>query len=200
MAKVSEVAICNYALALLGETPIISLDDDSKPAALCKAMYPIVRDASLEAHNWTFATKWYDLPMVPEPALGEYRNRFPLPAEYLRTIFVGSDATHPARHQIEGGDVVTNDQRCLVQMVVQVTDTFKFTPMFVHALAAYLAAELAVPIASSASLQQQMFQLYGVKVGEAVSRDQIQGTSKQIKSTWIKRGRFAGSRLTGPMV
>lgn len=200
MAKVSEVAICNYALALLGESPIISLNDESTPAALCRAMYPIVRDAALEAHNWTFATKWYDLPRATEPAIGKYRNRFPLPAEYLRIIFVGTGATHPENYEIEGGHIVTNSNKCLTQMVIQITDTFKFSSMFSHALSAFLAAELAIPIASSTSLQQQMFQLYGVKVGEAVSRDQLQGSTKQISSTWIKRGRHTGSRLVGPTV
>ena len=197
MAKVSEVAICNYALSLLGEAPIISLQDNSAPAELCRSMYPVVRDAALEAHNWTFAVKWFDLPLATEPGLGYFQNRFPLPVDYLRVISVGNSPSRTTPYEIEGNAIVSNDAKCLTKMVVQITDTFKFSPMFVHALSAFLAAELAIPIASSAQLQQQMFQMYGVKLTEAVSRDQIQGTSKRITASWAMRGRVSGSRHLG---
>jgi len=200
MAKTSAVAICNYALSLLGENSIISLDDDSKPAALCKVMYPQVRDATIEAHNWTFAVRWYEIPKAAAASDGPLKNRFPMPPEILRVIFVGVDAHHTEEYQIEGEDIVTNSQTCVVKAVILIEDTFKFSSLFSQALSAKLAAELAVPIAASASLSQQMYQLYGVKIQEAVTRDQIQGTTRRITAKWINRSRFTGTRFAGPTV
>jgi len=198
MAKVSEVAICNYALASLGESPIISLDDDSVPASLCKSMYPIVRDAAIEAHNWTFATRWYKLPKATGESLGEFHNQFPLPAEVLRVVFAGVDSTHGLEYEIEDQSVMANSSTCVIKAIVQVTDPFKFSSMFVHALSAFMASELAIPIVSSQSIQQQMYQVYGIKVAEATSRDQIQGTSKRITASWINSGRRSRTQGAGP--
>lgn len=200
MAKVSEVSICNRALALLGEKAIISLDDNSTPASLCKVLYPQLRDEITEAHNWTFATRWINLPKAEEPSDGPLQNRFPIPADVLRVIFVGIDPLHAEEYQVEEQDVVTNSQKCVVRVVVSVVDPTKFSTMFASALSAYLAAELAVPLVDSQSLSKSMYQSYGIKVSEAVTRDQIQGTSKRITSKWILKGRTSGSRLAGPTV
>lgn len=53
----SEVSICNLALAYLGEDGIRSLDEVNKRAGMCKTFYPIVRDSILSGYDWSFARK-----------------------------------------------------------------------------------------------------------------------------------------------
>lgn len=54
----SEVDICNLALANLGDTAeISSLSESSTQAQLCKRFYPIARDALLEMSAWGFSTR-----------------------------------------------------------------------------------------------------------------------------------------------
>ena len=68
------VSICNQALSLVGANSIISLDDNTTEARLCKAIYEPVRDALLEEHAWTFAIKWIDIPRLANPPLSEFKN------------------------------------------------------------------------------------------------------------------------------
>jgi hypothetical protein len=52
--------------------------------------------------------------------------------------------------------------------------------MFVQALAARMAAELAIPLSENAQLQGTMWQLYGTKLAEAAARDGQQGSNEYI--------------------
>jgi len=53
----SKVDICNTALALLGESPIRSLEDENTRASLCNQMYAPVRDYLLFKFDWGFARR-----------------------------------------------------------------------------------------------------------------------------------------------
>lgn len=51
----TDVEICNLALAHLGEAPISSLSDDTTAGRACNQLYLITRDAVLRSHRWNFA-------------------------------------------------------------------------------------------------------------------------------------------------
>lgn len=54
----SDVQICNLALARVGQKKFIqSLSESSTPAALCNALYPNARDNVFASFPWPFATK-----------------------------------------------------------------------------------------------------------------------------------------------
>ena len=186
----SIVSICNQALGLVGASTIISLDDNTTEAVLCKALYEPVRDAVLEAHNWTFALKWYDLPQLASPPLSEYANAYQLPGDVLRVVFVGTDYERPAEAwRREGSSIVTDANTCKCQVVHRVVDTAKYTPLFTQALVARLAADMAMSLTKSRSIMEIHFQVYQAKVREAARIDGMQGTPKRIRSRWIQRGR-----------
>lgn len=186
----SAVSICNQALAQLGAASIISLDDEKTEASLCKAMYAPLRDAVLEAYDWSFAIRWFDLPKLTNPPIGEYANAFQLPSSILRVIFVGQDSHSAVRDwQVEGDSIVTNAGNCRCKAIVRITDPSKFTPLFTQALTARLAAELAVPLTKSRSTMETLFSLYDAKLREAARRNNQQGTSRRIRSRWLHRAR-----------
>jgi hypothetical protein len=84
----SQVSICNQALGWLGANLIISLNDDNKEAALCKANYNDIRDAVLEEREWTFCVRRISLsPLVIEPVYG-YTNQFLIPPDVIRILNV----------------------------------------------------------------------------------------------------------------
>ena len=198
----SQVSIVNQAFALLGQDAIISLDDDTNAAKVAKRMYEPVRDALLEMHNWKFATKWISLPRSPTQSLSEYANIFPIPSNVLRIIWVGSsgDLSSVIEYDIDSTGIITNSQTCVIEAVIQVTDTTKYSPLFEQAFAARLAADMAVAITASASLSGQMYQVFNAKFREAVQRDSIQGTSKKITSNWIQAGRGGRGKIIGGTV
>lgn len=195
----SDVAICNQALGLLGTDPIIALTDNVKAASLCKLLYYDVRDAVLEAHDWTFAVVRAKLPASTTAPTFGFGVAYPLPANVLRVQEVNERKGGP--WQVEGGSIVTNDSTCRVKYISQITDPNKFSALFVQALAARMAAELAIPLTQSRALHEQHYKIYSAKIMEAAGRDGMQGTSRRIRSQWLQKARYAsGPSSTGPTV
>jgi hypothetical protein len=199
----TEVAICNKALIQDGAKTIISLDDDTTEAILCKALYADLRDAVLEAHDWTFAIERLELPKgVPDPTF-RYTNRYPLPSTTLHVLEVNkikaSDDTRDWR--LESNAILINESVCKVKIIKQVTDTSKFSPLFIQALAARLAADMAIPLTQNINLETTKYQLYLAKLKEAAARDNQQGKSQRIRSRFMERARLSsGPKAAGPVV
>lgn len=196
----TEVSICNQGLGWLGANLITSLDDESREAQLCKANYQYLRDAVLEAGNWTFATQWFDLAKLNNPPLSEYANSFEIPSEVLRVMFCGLDRRHPTTWQREGNAIVTNDSRCRIQAIRRIDDPARFSTLFAQALAHRIAADLAIPLTNSRSLAETHTALYIAKMKEAESMDNSQGRSRRIRSRWLTGARAQGPRTMGPTV
>lgn len=192
----SEVSICNQALSWLGGTHITSLDDDSTEASLCKATYASVRDAVLEARNWTFAIGRYDLPKAATGPTNGYANAFPIPSDVLRVLEVLDNNDW----RMEGDGIVTNEGAVSIRAVVRVTDPNRFSALFVQALAARLAADLAIALTQSRELQKQHYQIFEAKMDEAAVNDGMQGKSRQVTSNWLRSARSGSSTLPGPTV
>ena len=196
---VSEVSICNQALSWLGENLIISLDDDTKAAGLCKTNYYSLRDAVLEARDWTFAQK-RDIPApLATPPVWGYSQQFQLPADLLRVIFVGTNddpqERSPAEDWLREQDkILANYEVIYIRYVARIEDPNKFSMNFVQALAGRLAADLAMPLTNSRGLQSDMYKLYGTKLAEATAFDQMQGKSRIIRADDLRvRARLGGS-------
>lgn len=199
----SEVDICNKALLSLGADQIISLDDPSNEASLCKQLYADLRDAVLQAHDWSFAIERVNLPKAGTDPTFRYANAFPLPARVLFVMEVNKvEANDPTRDwQVEDDNIVTNDIACAAKLLRQVADTSKFSPLFVQALQARMAADMAIPLTSNGKLEEAKWQLYRAKLREASSRDGQQGKSKRIRSRWLENARLSsGPRGLGPTV
>ena len=192
----SEVGICNQAMAWVGGALITSLGDGSTEARLCNAVYSDVRDAVLEAHDWTFAITRRNLPASATAPENGYATAFPIPSDILRI----TDVNDGADWRVEGDSIVTNEGSCKVRGIARITDPNRFSALFVQALAARLAADLAIPIAQSRALQQQHYQIYESKLAEAVASDGMQGKSRRITSSWLRGSRTGGTNLAGPYV
>lgn len=194
------VSICNQALAMLGAKSIISLDDGTTEANLCKALYDPVRDAALEMGNWSFATKWLEIPRMANPPAGEYTSAFPLPPDVLRVIFVGTDFNHPEQWQREGNNIRKDGDKCKCQVLVREVDVTKYSPMFVQALSTYLASELAIGITNSKTMAEYYASTAAKKMDEAINNDNAQGRARKITSNWLQASRAGGSTPSGPYV
>lgn len=200
----SVVSICNQALSWLGVNPITSLDDDLKQAALCKTNYPPIRDAVLERGNWSFAKKRVELAAeVATPAF-EYAYQYPLPSDCLRVLSINKydidDET--LDWQLEDNKILTNQSTCKIVYISQVTNPNKFSALFTQALAARIAADLAIPLTQSRTLQEAHYKLFSAKISEARAMDGGQGKSKRLRSRWLLKARRSGyvRSVAGPVV
>lgn len=182
----SEVDICNLALAHLGdEATVASIEppEGSAQAEHCARFYPIARDALLEMHPWKFATRRAML--APQAtAAWNWAYAYAEPAGAVRLLAVlAADApaqaeTQPFEAQATdtGAPVIlTNLPSASLLYVSRITDTTKFSPLFVDALGWLLASHLAGPIlkgeAGSAMakdcLRQFMLSLSNAKTSNA---------------------------------
>jgi len=204
----SEVAICNIALGWLGGDLIISLDDPSVEAKLCKANYGPLRDAVLEEREWTFAVKRLEFSQLQDAPLYGFDRAFQIPPQVIRVLQVslfdasvtesgagangfrasarsGTGQGRETRIEWlrEGDTVVANSaERIVSRSLIRITDTTKFSPAFDQCLAARIAMDLAIPITNSEKMQKSMAAMYGEKISLAASSDGMQGRSYNVRS------------------
>lgn len=204
----SEVAICNQALGWVGGSLIISFDDNSVEAKLCKANYAPLRDAVLEEREWTFAVKRLNAAALSEGPLYGFDKAFQIPPEVLRVLQVSraddsvvesGNANAGIRPSSRGGTgtgretriewlregqviVANSAERIFIRALVRIEDTTKFSPAFGQCLAARMAMDLAIPLTNSLKLQTAMAQMYGEKISLAASSDALQGRSYNVRS------------------
>ena len=159
--------------------------------------YPIARDAALERHGWRFAIRRAQLAELAQDAATGWRYSYALPAGCLKPwavvppySVVPSDWSSwicdgefraPAEfdrrdfiiESMASGDgvIYTNVEQAILLYTARVTDTTKFTPMFVDALAAWLASYLAGPITKDARIKQSFFTLGRQLLSEAAVSD-----------------------------
>lgn len=215
----SEVDICNLALGHLGDNATVaSLDppEGSAQAEHCARFYPIARDSLLELHAWNFATKRAQLAELVNP-WAQWQHAYAKPADCLQILAVIppevlSDYTAvvgftPARVPMLGGEyipqqfvvevnadgadvILTNQEDAVLRYTAQITDTTKFSPLFVMALTHHLASMLAGPVikgdvgAAEGKRQTALTQAY---LAKAAASDSNQRQVEPVHSVgWIQ--------------
>ncbi len=187
----------NLALIWLGATPITSLEDETTDALIMKINYDLARDATLEAHEWSFAMKrWEGAKDAEAPVFGA-ANKFVVPSDIIRVTAVyrtgdGLGASLTDQHSIdrqpqadwklESGYIITNEDSIYCKGIRSIEDEGIFSPLFIHAFAAHLATLCAYAITESDGKFNAMSALYTLKIQEARSRDAVQGSNKRIRN------------------
>jgi len=158
----SVVSIANLALQKLGESPIVSMSENSGAARAMNACYEAMRDRELRANLWKFAKRRATLAAhVTEPDF-TFGYAFPVPSDFLRLIKparVGLD-WHLEYH--EGVlAILTNDGDSLeIRYIAKITDPTLFDPLFVEMLACKMAAHCAEALTQSNSKKQAAMEEY----------------------------------------
>jgi hypothetical protein len=153
----TEVDIANLALAHLGDSATVaSLDppEGSAQAEHCAIFYPIARNTLLEVHNWKFSIRRITLAALSVPSY-EWAFAYAAPSDAIRMLSVlpanGSAADDSQPYDTESSDtgaglILTDQDGATLRYTALVTDTSKFPPLFIDALAWLLASHLAGPI------------------------------------------------------
>jgi hypothetical protein len=144
-------SICNLALAQLGQSQIMSLEDASQAARFCKRFYDQTRDEVLRSHPWNFAGKRLALSRLSDDPLFGWAYQYGLPIDFLRLLQLNaySSSEAPKFCEIEGNRLLTDEGEAQVRYVARVTDPNLFDSLFVEALATKLASKLAQPLTGS---------------------------------------------------
>lgn len=155
----SSVDICNLALANISQkanVSSISPPEASAESQHCARFYPIALSGLLEMHAWGFATKRANLALLTLPAtVFSWLYAYAYPSDCVKPLKVmlpeSTDDTATQDFDVETFDdgtrvIYTNVEDATLVYTRSVTDTGKFTPLFVLALSWLLASMLAGPI------------------------------------------------------
>ena len=191
----SETDIANAALTKIGASTITSFSDGSKNANRIAIQYPFVRDDLLRRHNWNFSTKRLKLAQSATAPASEFDYAYPLPSDWIRTINV-SDSDEGVTGLIYREEIVAM-QRCLLvnadqvylRYVADVTDPNAMPPDFKWALVVSLARSVAVSIANSNTMEDQLRSEAEIALNRAKSSDGMGASPEQ-----RPRGSWATSR------
>lgn len=197
----SEVDIANLALSRLGDSATVaSLDppEGSAQAEHCARFYPIARDSLLEMHNWKFATRRATLARLDTESW-DWGCAYAEPSGAIKLLSVLplTASSYAKGEEFEAmGDtdgaalILTNLEQASIKYIAHVTDTTKFSPLFVDALAWLLASHMAGPILKGdvgMKAAQQCLGAFNLVYGRAIESDaNQQRRSLQQSVDWME--------------
>lgn len=191
----AETDIANAALTKIGATRITSFTDGSKNADRISIQYPFVRDDLLRRHNWNFATKRIKLARSSSTPVSGFDYAYPLPADWIRTVSV-SDSDDGVSGVTYREEMLSN-QRCLLtdsdqvylRYIAKIEDPNAMPADFHMALIVALARAVAVSIANSNTMEDQLRAEAELALNRAKSSDGMGSTPES-----RPRGSWATSR------
>ncbi len=153
----SVVDIANLALAHLGDdanVASINPPEGSAQAEHCARFYPVARDALLEMHDWTFATRRATLKALNKDTFNwDYAYAYPSGALRILTVLPAEASPEDDGEEFETDTdtdgtalIRSNLDDASVRYTISVSDTTKFPPLFTSALTWLLASYLAGPV------------------------------------------------------
>lgn len=176
----SKVDICNLALSHFGQDAnISSIDppDNSIEAEQCARFYPIALRELLEAHNWTFARKRGTLAALTNDRT-DFAYKYQVPSDCLMPRRLLADGYTDGQDEVavferDGSYLYTDAQDATLVYTKDLTDTTKFSGLFVTGMSMKLAAYIVGPITKDQTGRTQalMADRADKKIGEAKAAD-----------------------------
>ncbi len=180
--------ICNLALARIGQGKISSLAEQSAAAVACNDLYDSARRAVLAMHSWRFATKIDTLAPIDEVVPG-YSFSYAIPSDSIHVIGLEPISRVPSiEFRVVGDALWTDDATGQIVYVWDQEDCNTFDPIFISALAYYLAADLAPVLTGKIDIQSGMLNAFGVtlrtaKGANAAQSRQPNRTGQEIRNS-----------------
>lgn len=203
----SVVDISNLALAHLGDEATVSAispSDGSAQADHCARFYPIARDICLERHDWNFARRRAVLSETANTPPETWSYEYAMPANVIRVLMVmdeNGDENRPMTF-MQGTDssgakvIWTNEENATLLYTHAVTDTTKFSALFVMCVSCLLSSFLAGPITKDMKIKQGMMQLFEAELGKAaMSSANANKNPASHTPDWIEQRNYTNPRM-----
>ena len=180
----SVVDICNKALDKLGHKPIMSLDDGTKGASLCKRNWSFIRDEVLRDGAWNFATvRKTTAPDTETPSWG-FSYQHSLPTNCLKLIQVLDLSVNEFR--VEGRKILANDDVLYIRYIKSETDPNQYDSMFINAVSTRLAIELCESLTQSTTKRQELSADYDRFITSTRLQDALENPPDDFEDdTWL---------------
>lgn len=192
---VSEVQVCNLALAHVGtKSTIASLDEKSAEAKACKLFFEPIRDEVLAAQHWGFAKKYQALADLGSPP-SEWAYRYAYPTDCIEARYIVPPTKADAHPPFEiglnddatGRTILTDIAAASLCYTARVTPAHLFPPRFVTALGWRLAAAIAPGLTAKLDIERKCMQAYQAALVGAETANAREGTGlTSPEAAWIK--------------
>jgi hypothetical protein len=155
----NDTAIINLAVQLLGEDLIIEPQQQVKAAVQAAAALPYIRDEVLTSYVWRCLLRRAVLaPLAQKPAFG-FNYQYTKPTNLARLYSLNDDVY--AAYELEGDNILTDLGPVLnARYTVLETDSSKYEPHLVTAMAARLAAQICMPITQNEARENSLWGQY----------------------------------------
>src|SRR5215471_3402779 len=207
----TDLDLVNYALGLVGQDELVSLDDttNSRVVRLANRFLPLVKKYVLRARDWNCARARQILATVDNPDTDpnrrEWRFAYALPSDYLcMRRFSGWQG--PMSFSVEGKTLLTDVQNAAIVYTKNLDDVNQWASVMIVAGASKLAAELSGPLVRDFKMQEAFLKKWAIEFDEAVCVDEGEGFVEQFRGDGFidvrNRGRSViilpeGSNATG---
>lgn len=167
----SVVDIYNLALMRMGvNTTVATTDEASVEARACTTFYEQCRDFMLRDFPWSFARRRLTLSQTSDTAPTNWQYVYAYPSNCMKILgFVMPGTRKPIIPQQIEYELASNGTVRVIYCDIatpelmyteKVTDPARFDPLFVSALAYFLAAEICMPLRGKQDVAQAMRQAY----------------------------------------
>jgi hypothetical protein len=194
----SKEQIGNLALVNIGSrSSIESFDEQSIEAKRIKQWYDECREAVLEAMDWNFARKRLTLSLsITDAPEGVWTYRYDYPSDCIAARKLqnplGPDADAvPFEIELDSDtglkSILTDLEEAKLVYTKNITSTFLFSPYFDHALAAFLAFNIAFPLTGKTSIVEAMGKKYQYMISMAEGNNANEGVGRKPREAeWIR--------------
>jgi hypothetical protein len=212
----SVVDICNLSLAHLGDEATVSAispPDGSAQADHCARFYPIARDVLLELGVWGFAIKRATLALtVTTTPAGNWAYEYAMPSGVIRPLSIKQeeaddrDPSEPFIIEVNASTgnqvILTNTENAVLRYTFLVTDTTKFSPLFINCLSWLLASYLAGPITKDKNTKGMMYQMFQAELSKAgvINANAGKTSLNYTPTTLSLRGNTSGLAADGVII
>jgi len=154
---VTKIDVCNFALGLIGEQAILSLDDDTKTARVLKRIFEQTYKELLRSYPWSCATKRASLSRSTDTPAFEYDYKYILPSDFLKIIRINDVNADYVR---EGKYILTDETSVKLVYTAYIDDISELDPLFIQALYYKLAMAVIVPLNLDVDVKGVLLQEY----------------------------------------
>ncbi len=171
----SDIAVCNLALARLGEDAISDFTEASEAARQCNRFYRQTVDEELRLNWWSFAREVKALSQHADaPADTDYDYSYQLPVnpyclEVRNILGVTQD-----QWQIQERNLLCNLDEVTIVYTKRVTDPSMYDPLFTNALSLNLAYRICIPITGDKEMKGTIYLEYEIMIARARRSDAIE--------------------------
>jgi len=159
----------------IGADTITSLTENVKRAGTANQLYPTVKRSFLTKRHWNFAKAKVALARLTATPLNRWSFGYQLPADLLKLI----TTYPPSDYEVQGDKLYTNATTVEIDYISNVDEDLM--PWFaVEALELWFAARLAIPVAQSRTLMDDMTALFQDAMNEAKAADSQQAPNTPV--------------------